>query len=122
MAAIIPTIKDIPFDGAANNIKVYTWTPLTNTNIEGVPMSFPKAENISGQLSGTFGAGGTFQWQGSNDKVIFFNLLNWQGVAISRTANALDTFEDRPLYIKPKLTAGGDGTTSVTATLVVTTP
>jgi hypothetical protein len=122
MAAITPTIVDVPFKGEANHVKVYTWTPLTNANIEGVPVSFAKAENISGQLTGTFGAGGTFQWQGSNDNVTFFNLLNWQGVAISRTANALDTFEDRPLYIKPKLTAGGDGTTSVTAILLISAP
>lgn len=122
MAAINPTISDLSFNGQANHGKVYTWTPLTNANIEGTPASYPKAENICGQLTGTFGAAGTFQWQGSNDNVNWFNLLNWQGVATSRTANALDTLEDRPLYIKPKLASGGDGTTSVTAILVVTAP
>jgi hypothetical protein len=122
MAAINPTTVDQHYNGAANHIKVYTWTPLTNANIEGTPVSFAKAENICGQLTGTFGAAGTFQWQGSNDGTTWFNLLNWQGVAASRTANALDTLEDRPLYIKPKLSSGGDGTTSVTAILVVSAP
>jgi len=122
MAAITPTTVDVPFKGEANHVKVYTWTPLTTTNIEGVPVSFAKAENISGQFSGTFGAVGTFSWQGSNDGTTWTNLKDWQGANIARTTAALDTIEDRPLYIKPKLTSGGDGTTSVTAIIVISAP
>lgn len=119
MAAVTPTIRDVPFKGQANTTIVYTWSPLTNVNIDGLPIAFPNAENICGQLVGTFGTVGTFQWQGSNDNVNWSPLLNWQGAAATRTANALDTLEDRPLYIKPKLISGGDGTTSVTAVLVI---
>ena len=69
------------------------------------------------QVTGTFGAGGSISVQGSNDGTNYAILKNAQGTAATFTAAGIQQIVELPRYMRPLVTAG-DGTTSLTATLV----
>lgn len=94
----------------------FVWTPLTTTNDTGRAILIPGNAIKSIQFSGTFGAGGTVVFEGSNDGTNFVTLTDPQGNAISKTSAGIEAVEEYTLYVRPRVTAG-DGTTSITATL-----
>lgn len=94
------------------------WTPLANGD-DGAPAAVSNMGNHEWQFTGTFGVGGTIIVEGSNDGTNWFPLKDWQGTNISKTAAGGATQVDNPLYTRPRVT-GGDGTTSLTASLVTT--
>lgn len=68
------------------------------------------------QFRGTFG-GGTIAFTGTDDEVEYETLNDTFGVAVSYGVKKLRQILEYVYAVKPALT-GGDGTTSITATLV----
>lgn len=95
----------------------FTWTPLANGD-DGDGAQYMGSGDRSIQIKGTFGAGGTVIVEGTNDNVSWYQLKDATGTAISFTAAGIKQILENPLAIRPRVTAG-DGTTAITATLVV---
>lgn len=111
--AVTITDNSLTNDGS---VKLFTWEALTQTGLDdGEPMSSPEFGDICVQMTGTLGTGGTVVWEGSNDKHIWATLNNAQGSALSLTALGVKQVVERPLWMRPRCTAG-DGTTSLVVT------
>ena len=107
-------------DGSVNDgsVSIFQWTPLTTTNADGAPVGAVQYADRSVQAVGTFGAGGSITFQGSNNGVDWSALNTAQGSPVALTAaTMLKQLVEIPRYIRPVVTAG-DGTTSVTAIMV----
>jgi len=96
---------------------VITWTGLTNGDT-GSSIEMPGSSDRSIQFSGTFGAGGTIQAQGSNDGSNWIVLTDLQGNSISKTSASIEMITEVTRHIRVEVTAG-DGTTDLTATLLL---
>ena len=94
---------------------IITWTGLLNGD-DGQPIQMPECADGSIQFFGTFGAGGTIIWEGTNERTTanFIVLTDPQGTAISKTAAGIETCEESCFQRRPRVTAG-DGTTNLTA-------
>ncbi len=106
---------DIAGDGS---IRKVVWTPLTTTNADGAAIEWVQYADRTIQFNGTFGTGGTIKLQGSNDGSNWFDLSDPQGTAISKGAAGIEAVLEITQYVRPFVSAG-DGTTSLTATLVM---
>lgn len=115
MATVAAAITNLP---TCDDARVFSWTPLTTTNADGAPVEMPSWADRSIHFKGTFGAGGTIVWEGSNDGVTWVTLADPQGNAISKTAESIEAILEITRYMRPRVTAG-DGTTSLTALLLV---
>lgn len=115
MATIQPTINDISGEGSVRKI---TWALLTTTNADGAPMDWIQWADRCIQFTGTFGVGGTIKLQGSNDGTNWSDLTDPQGNAISKAAASIEAVSEITQWVRPFVSAG-DGTTSLTATLVM---
>lgn len=123
MATVAPAIANLETFG--DNVRIFTWTPLTTTNADGGAIEMPGWADRTMQLTGTFGAGGTVLWQGSlfpsptaGTDDDWFTLTDPQGNAISKTAAGGESILELVRWIRPKVSAG-DGSTSITARLLV---
>lgn len=96
---------------------VITWSGLLNGD-DGSPLAMPGSADRSIQFQGTFGAGGTVVFEGSNDGTNYQTLTDPQGNAISKTAAGIEAVEELTRFVRPRVTAG-DGTTSLVASLLV---
>lgn len=99
---------------------LFTWASMANGD-SGEPLKMVEWADRCIQFVGTPGAGGTFVFEGSNDKTNWFTLDNPQGTGLSFTAAGLKQVLEVPLWCRPNVTAG-DGTTAIVATLVVRRP
>lgn len=92
-----------------------TWTGLTQATLDtGSPISLAEYSDKTFQTFGTFGGSGALLIEGSNDGgTTWAPLSNRQGTAMSFTAAGMNTSQDRPILVRPRVT-GGDGTTSLT--------
>lgn len=115
MATVSAVISEIK--AYQENAHVVVWAPLTTTNDVGEAIQMPGHSLKSIQFEGTFGVGGTIVWEGSNDGTNYRALTDPQGNAISKTAAGIEQCEEVTRYVRPHVT-GGDGTTSLTATMV----
>jgi hypothetical protein len=115
MAVIAEAITPIRTWG--DRAHIISWTPLANGD-SGSPIEMPGSADRSIQISGTFGAGGTIVFEGSNDGTNYVTLTDPQGNAISKTAASIEAVTELTRYVRPRVTAG-DGTTALTATLIV---
>lgn len=95
-----------------------TWTPLTETNADGLPARFVGSGDRTFQVFGTFG-GGTVALQGSIDGTNWAALKDPQGDAIGLTAAGIVSVMECPTWVRP-FTSGGTGT-SVTCRLFAKT-
>lgn len=98
---------------------VVSWAGLTfATTDTGSPIAFASWSEKTFHAFGTFGAGGNVVIEGSNDGTNWSPISNRQGVTpFNLTAAAsINTSQDRPIYVRPRVTAG-DGTTNVTVTV-----
>ena len=98
------------------------WT-LANGD-DGAPVSFAEFSDRSIQFSGTFGASGSIQLEGSNDLTAptnWFVLTDYQGNTIVKTSAAFEGIEEPSIWVRPRVTAG-DGTTAIVAKLYVRRP
>lgn len=118
MATVNATVEDVSGDGKVRKI---TWKNLTTTNADGAPAVWVAWADRSIQFTGTFGTGGTIKLQGSNDGTNWIDLTDPQGNAISKTAAALEAVLEVAQYVRPYVSAG-DGTTDLTATLLMRKP
>jgi len=118
VATILPVVE-YGVDGNANLARV-VWSPLANGDVGG-PVKMGDWSDRTVQITGTFGTGGSVTLEGSNDKEsespTYTALTDPQGNAVTKTAAALEVFEESPLLIRPNVT-GGDGTTSLTVKMV----
>lgn len=96
---------------------VIQWSGLVNGD-DGDPLEMPGSADRSIQFTGTFGVGGTIVLEGSNDGTNYVTLTDPQGNAISKTAAGIEAVLELTRYVRPRVT-GGDGTTSLVATMLV---
>ncbi|SOD41322.1 hypothetical protein [Nitrosovibrio sp. Nv4] len=99
----------------SGNTSTITWTGLANGDTGAPLVSFDHAD-MSAQVDGTFGVGGSVTLQGSNDGANWYALTDPQGNAITKTAAGLEQATEIVKYVRPSVTAG-DGTTSLTVVL-----
>lgn len=104
-----------PSTGAGVGI---TWTPLTTTNSDGQAWDTLDFADMSVQVTGTFGVGGSVKIQGSNEATptTWADLNDPQANALAFTAAKIEQVLEMPRWIRPLVTAG-DGTTSLTVIL-----
>lgn len=100
----------------AHGVALATWASLANGEA-GSPISLPRYPDKTFQISGTFGAGGSVNIEGSNDGSNWNILADINGNALTRTASGVDTISDNPFYIRANCTAG-DGTTNLKVTIL----
>lgn len=117
MSVIVPTLEYAP-DGNANLVRI-TW--LLANGDTGTPTECGDWADRTVQVTGTFGAGGSVQLEGSNyltsETPLWAVLTDPQGNTVVKTAAALEVFEESPLLIRPNCTAG-DGTTALIVRIV----
>lgn len=94
----------------------FTWTPITNANADGAPVSSVLTGDRCVQVSGTFG-GATITMQGSLDGSTWATLSDPTGTALTFTAAGLKGISEAAKFIRPLL-SGGSGS-SVTVRLFV---
>lgn len=95
---------------------VITWTGLDSDD-SGSPVELVDFPDKTVAITGTFGVGGSITMQGSMDGTNWFALTDPQGNAITKTAAGMELIVEAPRYVRPLVTAG-DGTTSLTATML----
>lgn len=90
------------------------WETLTTANADGQPFDPLTFADISIQVMGTFGAGGTLLIEGSNELVptTWATLNDPQGNALSITAAKMEHLLEGARWIRPRVSAG-DGTTDL---------
>jgi hypothetical protein len=95
--------------------RTIVWAALTTTNADGSALEPLEFADISIQVLGTFGAGGTLLIEGSNEvtPTTWATLNDPQGNALSVTAAKIEQLLEVPRWIRPRVSAG-DGTTSLT--------
>jgi hypothetical protein len=92
------------------------WTTLDSDD-SGAPAEMVDYPDMTVAITGTFGVAGSITMQGSNDGTNYFALTDPQGNAITKTAAGMEIIVEAPRYVRPLVT-GGDGTTSLTATVL----
>lgn len=97
--------------------QVVTWAAIPNGD-NGQAIDYPAFADMTVQFTGTFGAGGTVVLEGSNDGTNYVTLTDPQGNAIEKTDASIEIVSERPLYVRPRVTAG-DGTTEVNVILLM---
>lgn len=91
---------------------VITWSGLLTTDL-GEAAQMGRFYDLTVQVIGTFGSGGTVQIKGSNDGgTTWGRLHDRQGVLISIGDSNPIALQDAPALIRPDIISG-DGTTSL---------
>src|ERR1700693_408500 len=112
MAVRAPTLAAAAFNG----LDITTWAGLLQSSVDsGGSVSVAGAKSILAILvaGGTLGVAGAVTWQGSVDNVDWFTMnsdIGAPAAAISAVLNVPVMLKERPLWIRPLVTAG-DGTT-----------
>lgn len=99
-----------------HGVALATWAALANGEA-GQPVSLHRYPDKTFQISGTFGAGGSVNIEGSNDGSNWNVLADINGNALTRNASGIDTISDNPFYIRANCTVG-DGTTNLKITIL----
>lgn len=110
MATVNPTVTN------KGDLTIVQWASMASGD-DGAPYAFTQFADRSVQVSGTFGAGGNAKWEGSNNSSTFDTLTDPQGNALDFTSAKLEAVTELAVLSRPRITAG-DGTTSLTVTLV----
>lgn len=96
---------------------IITWSPLANGD-DGRPIEMPGSADRTIQVFGTFGLGGNLRIEGSNDGTNWAVLSDPQGNVLDIISPKIESVLELTRFIRPRVTAG-DGTTSLTAILLV---
>lgn len=100
-----------------DNLAAFTWT-LTDTNVDGIPLSFAQYADHCWQMVGNWSATGVIKVQGSNDGVVWFDLHDAAGAAVaSFSADGGKQIIERPLYLRPFRSTPGAGALNVVITI-----
>src|SRR5574343_578083 len=109
--AVVAYTVEVPTRG----VQVITWATMANGDT-GEPFIGARYNTKSVQITGTFGAGGSINMEGSNNSgasPAYSILSDPQGNAITKTAAALEAIQEGTYLVRPNVTAG-DGTTALT--------
>lgn len=107
--------------------RLYKWEGLLNGDT-GSPLKIEEYSDATIHLIGTFGSGGSLTLYGScipDDYSVAAGGGTWLAVtdpqanAITKTAAAIETVLEAPMYLAPKATAG-DGTTDLDLYIKIT--
>jgi hypothetical protein len=120
MATITATVAVFNPPGGGMNAMAITWGPMANGDVgaavgAGLNLDTNNYTDVSLQVTGTFGAGGSVAMEGSNDGTNFVALRDPQGVTIAITAAGIKAVLEAVREYRPHVTAG-DGTTALTVT------
>lgn len=123
MATVAYTIE-LPADGDIypEGVRVVKWANLASGDV-GQPYRAPHYSDKTVQVSGTFGTGGNCRIEGSlaySGAPVWATLTDPQGNNLDFTAAKLESVAENVVDIRPNITAG-DGTTSITVRLLVST-
>lgn len=101
MADIVPVVN-VPVSG----VKTVTWDSVTESDTP-LEILLAGTSTLSGNfsVSGTFG-GATVKFQGSNDKLNWFDFEDSSGTVISFTASAAVDFASGMVYFRPVISGG----------------
>lgn len=110
---------------AGHGYELIEWTPLLNTDTGQIYKPSGYFGDKSVHVSGTFSVGGTVVIEGSNwglteASPAFITLVDPHQNPLSFTATALEAVLENVMQIRPRVSAG-DGSTSLTVRLLVTT-
>jgi hypothetical protein len=118
MATVPLSAKSLGRGGGASTH--LAWGPLASGD-DGEPVGqFPGADR-SVQVTGTFGAGGSVVFEGSNDldaPTNWFTLTDPQGNPLSFSTARLEQISEYTVWARPRV-VGGDGTTALTVRVLV---
>ncbi|CAB4165266.1 hypothetical protein UFOVP821_32 [uncultured Caudovirales phage] len=117
MATRAATISNPTKDQYDDGVQLVTWSGLLNGD-DGAPVELPTHADRSVQVTGTFGASGNVNIEGSNDGTNYATLSTPASVALAITAAGIKAVLELPRYIRPRVTAG-DGTTALVVTLLL---
>lgn len=123
MASVTPTITRV--ESFKDDCHVITWSSMA-VNDHGEAIKMPGSSDKSVQILGTLSVGGTAQIQGSNvvspsetfASTDFVVLTDPQGNDLNINSLKVEMVTENTLFIRPKIT-GGDGSTSITVSLLV---
>ena len=106
-----------------NTVK-FVWTPVRVTagpvNDLGVdvPPNWHEYVDRNVQITGTVGAGFTMVIEGGRDGTNYSTLNDAAGTALSFSAVGIKQIQEVTPYMRPRITAGEVGVTSVTVSLI----
>ncbi len=103
---VVTTPESGGLSGYEKTVALVTWTPLTETNADGRSVGVAGFTTLCVHIKGTFGILGTCVLEGSNDDTTWKTLTDLQGNAISAIAEAIEAVQERPLRVRPRVTAG----------------
>lgn len=92
-----------------NSVIVLTWSGMAASGDVGDAQSFAAYSDKTFIVTGTFTGTPTVAIEGSNDGTNWVTLSNRQGTAMTFTAAGMNTSQDRPVYVRPRMTAGSGG-------------
>ena len=92
-----------------DSVIVVSWAALATNGDLGDTQSFAQFSDKTFIVSGSFTGAPTVVIEGSNDGTNWQPLSNRQGTAMSFTAAGMNTSQDRPVYVRPRVSAGGGG-------------
>jgi hypothetical protein len=94
------------FDGS---VMLLTWTGLAAAGDIGDTQSYANYGDKTFICAGNFSGGATVVIEGSNDGINWATLSNRQGTAMTFTGLGMNTSQDKPIFVRPRLTAGTGG-------------
>ena len=105
--------RQVTNDESAIYIK---WGQLINSGDVGDAQSFSSYSLKTFIASGTFAGSASVVIEGCNDITVgdWTSLSNRQGTAMNFTALGMNTSQDVPIYVRPRLTAGAGAAVTVT--------
>jgi hypothetical protein len=118
MAERIGTITELKT--FMDDCHIIRWTGLLNTDT-GDRVEMPGSADRTVQVDGTFGAGGTLRWEGTNDGTTYYPLNDPQGNVLDFTVAKIEQVLEITRYMRPRVTAG-DGTTNLAVTILLRRP
>lgn len=93
-----------------------SWAAMQNGDV-GDAIPFSQYTDKSIQVAGTFGAGGVVTIEGSNDGDNWATLTDPQGNDLNIATAKIELVCEATLLVRPRV-ASGDGTTSLSVTLL----
>lgn len=114
MAVVSKTLQRLEWFGDQSH--VVTWTGLLAGDT-GEPLEMPSWADRSIQVNGTFAAA-QVNIEGSNNSSSYATLNDLQGTAITFTTEKIEGVSEITRLIRPRV-VGGDGTTSLTVTILI---
>lgn len=107
--------RNLTSDDSTGKGRGVTWTGLLNGD-QGDAFDTLVFADMSVQIQGTFGAGGTIVFEGTNQAdpttATFYTLNDPQANPLSFTSAKIEQLREITRWVRPRVTAG-DGTTSL---------